>query len=87
MLVTTANGAAGDTITLTDASGKELVSWKTERAYSSILISCPELTQNATYTLATGGTSTEVTMTSLIYGGGSFGGMGGGRGGKGLPGN
>lgn len=87
MLVTTANGAAGDMITLTDASGKELVSWKTERAYSSILISCPELTQNATYTLVTGGTSTEVTMTSLIYGGGSFGGMGGGRGGKGLPGN
>ena len=89
MLVFMDSGSAGSNIILTDANGKELVSWQAVKAYESVLISCPELTQGSTYTLTTGDTSTQITMSSLIYGSGDMnpGGMGtGGRGPGGMGG-
>ena len=89
MLVFMDSGSAGSNIILTDANGKELVSWQAVKAYESVLISCPELTQDSTYTLTTGDTSTQITMSSLIYGSGDMnpGGMGtGGRGPGGMGG-
>lgn len=70
----------GTIIELTDASGKTLISFTAEKAYDSILISCPEITQGDTYTLTAGDYSTQITMDNLIYGdngmdnpGGAFG--------------
>lgn len=72
-----------DTLTLTDSSGRIIVSWTPEKAFSSVVISCPEIRQGETYTLTVGSYSTEITMDSLVYGaGGMAGGMGGQRGDK-----
>ena len=54
-------------ITLTDADGKELISFTPSREYNSVVISCAELEEGATYTLHTGETATEVTLSSLVY--------------------
>ena len=77
------SGTAGDTVTLTDANGAQLVSCQSKKAFSSVLISCPDLVQGESYTLTSGESSTQITLDSLIYGesGGLGGGFGGGRGG------
>lgn len=72
MLSTVSNQTAGTAITLKDASGNTLVSWEAESDFSSVLISLPELEEGSTYTLETGSSSTEITMTSLIYGSGGM---------------
>lgn len=85
MMVTVNSASAGSTISLSDSSGNELVSWQADKAYTSVIISCPQITQGETYTLTTGSNSTEITMSSLIYssgGMGNMGGMGGGPGGR-----
>lgn len=76
MLVQTDAGAEGDKISLADADGNILVSWQAKTAYSCVIISCPKLTQGNTYTLKAGNTSSQIEMTSLIYGQGSNGGKG-----------
>ena len=68
----------GSTVSLSDSSGNQLVSWQPDKAYSCVVISCPEIAQGSTYTLTTGDSSTQITMDSLIYGSGGMGGMGGG---------
>ena len=73
------SGNAGDTVTLTDANGAQLVSCQSKKAFSSVLISCPDLAQGESYTLTSGESSTQITLDSLIYG--ESGGFGGGRGG------
>ena len=77
MLVAVEAGTAGSTVSLADSSGKELVSWQPDKEYSCVIISTPEIIQGSAYTLTADGTSTEITMDSLIYG---TGGMGGGFG-------
>ena len=79
MLVSTGSQSAGSTITLTDSNGNELLSFQAAKAYDCVVISCSEIVQGATYTVSAGGSSTEVTMDSLIYGSG---GMGGGMNGN-----
>ncbi|MGN0346418.1 MAG: carbohydrate-binding domain-containing protein [Lachnospiraceae bacterium] len=74
--------AAGTTISLMDSSGKELVSWVAEQEYSSVIVSCPELTQGCSYTLTAGNSMQEITMDQLIYGSGGMGGQPGGMGGQ-----
>lgn len=69
-------------VILTDSDGNEIISFTPSKTYSSVLISAPDIVQGETYTLTTGGTSTSIEMTDLIYGqaqgmGGS--GMKGGR--------
>lgn len=81
MLVTVAAQQAGITIALADSSGKELLSWTADKAFDSVLISCPEITQGATYTLTAGTSQTEVTMGSLVYTAGGSAAVGGQPGG------
>lgn len=77
--------AAGTKIVLTDTAGKELVAWTAEKSYNSVVISCPELTVGSTYTVKTGGSTTEVAFEDVIYGEG-FGFGGGMHGGFGKDG-
>ena len=76
---------AGEKITLTDESGKELVSYTAAKSFNAVNISTPELTSSGKYTLKVGDSGYEIEMTSNSYsnGGGMGGGMMGGRGGMG----
>lgn len=74
MMVNVSGGEAGSTITLADSDGSELLTWQAEKAYSSVIVSCPELAQGETYTLTTGEVETTVTMDSLVYGSAGIGG-------------
>ena len=68
-----------EAISVSDASGKTLAAYTPAKAYTCVVISCPDLELNGTYTVCAGGESTEVTLTdSLIYGSGGM--MGGGFG-------
>ena len=68
-------------ITLQDSDGTVLASYTPPKAYDSVVVSAPGLTTGSTYTVTACGESTEVTLDSLISGGGmggmGFGGMGG----------
>lgn len=77
IMVTVNSGSAGSTISLADSSGNELISWQADKAYTSVIVSCPEIIEGSDYTLTAGGTSTQITMTSLVYGSGGSSGMGG----------
>lgn len=68
-----------DKVTLKNTDGKEIISFTPKKRCDSILISCPELTVGESYILECGGSSSEFTLTSLIYGSGmgGHGGMGG----------
>ncbi len=74
-ILTSLSGIAGEALTLKNSAGKTLVSWTPEKAYSSVVISCPGLTNEGTYTLAAGSNSQSITMADWLYGG--SGGMGG----------
>ena len=85
MMVTVNSQAAGSAVSLSDSSGNELVSWTPEKEYTSVIISCPEITTGQEYTLTTGSDTTQITMDCIVYGSGS--GMGGNPGNGGGPGN
>ncbi len=69
--------AAGSDIVLLDSKGSELIAWTAEKAYNSVVVSCPEIRSGSSYIVKTGDVSTEVTMDSLVCGDGF--GFGGGR--------
>ncbi|MCD7951048.1 MAG: carbohydrate-binding domain-containing protein [Erysipelotrichaceae bacterium] len=73
------SSTTGDVI-LQDSSGNTIISYSPTKSYSSVLISTSELSKGSTYTLITGNTSTEITLSSLIYTSstGMSGGMNGG---------
>ncbi len=77
ILVTFDTQSAGSKAALADSSGKEILSWKPEKEYASLLVSLPEIQAGESYRLSAGDYSEEITMDSLIYGTGSTGGMGG----------
>lgn len=56
----TLNGSAnaGDSIAVTDSSGKVIASFMPSKQYSSIIVSSPELTVGSSYTVTIGGTVT-----------------------------
>ena len=92
VMMVSINGSAQSSITLSDSDGNELISWQADKAYSSVVISCSDVTQGQTYTVTGGSSSVQVTMDSLVYseslgmGGnmsspGNMGGQGGGPGG------
>lgn len=85
MMVTVDAQTAGSTISLSDSSGNEIVSWEPEKEYTSVIISSPEITAGQEYTLTAGSYTTQVTMDSTVYGTGH--GMGGDPGNGGGPGN
>ena len=85
---------------LMDSDGKTILFLDTNKQYSNVLVSAPEITESGTYTISTGGTQQSITMSGSIYGeaggfgGGQMGGPGGmqGNGGQmggpgGMPGN
>ncbi|MCD8143627.1 MAG: carbohydrate-binding domain-containing protein [Clostridiales bacterium] len=86
-IMVNASGAEGSVVQLLDSDGTELLSVTAEKSFGCVQISTPELAQGETYTLAVDGTSTELTLSSLIYSGNSgatgTGGMNGGMGGRG----
>ena len=75
--------AAGELLNLLDEEGKEILSFTPERKYNSVVISCPEMVADGTYTLNCGGIETEITLNGNAYSVGEFGGFGGGQGGFG----
>jgi hypothetical protein len=82
ILVTTNAQEAGTTVELKDSENKVLAAYTPEKTYDSVVISCPDITTDQTYTVTAGTYTTDLTMDSLIYGEGSNGfGMGGGMGG------
>lgn len=78
MLVNT--NSSGE-ITVKNSDGDVLVSFTPTKTYASVVISCPGITTGQAYTVTTGDSTTEVEMTSIIYGSGGMGGSGsmGGR--------
>lgn len=77
MLVSVDPQEAGSTISLTDSDGNELVSWQPDKAYKSVVISCPDIVQGADYILTAGSYSASITTDALIYGTGGMGEPGG----------
>lgn len=78
MLINLEDTQSGEVV-LTDADGNELISFTPSREYNSVVLSCADLKEGATYTLNTGETATEVTLSSLVYSNGqSQGGQPGG---------
>ena len=85
------NGSAGGMITLTDDTGKELVSYSPLTSYNCMVISVPGMAKGETYTLTVDGRAQTIEMTDTVVGsggmmGGGFGGFGGmggrGKGGR-----
>lgn len=64
-------------ITIKNSNGDVLASFTPTKTYACVVISCPGITAGETYTVTSGNSSTEVEMTSLIYGSGGMGGPGG----------
>ena len=63
------------TASLKDSSGKTLISLDTDKEYSCVQVSAPEIQKGSEYTLTTGSSEQTITMDSLIYGqaaGGDF---------------
>lgn len=74
MMVTVDTQTAGSEISLTNSNGDQLISWTSEKEYSSVIVSCAEITEGETYTLTAGNSTQEITMESLVYGIGEMGG-------------
>lgn len=67
---------AGSNIIIEDENGNEIMNYTSSKQYSSIVISTPDIKNNATYTLSIDNTKiTDVTTTSIITKYGSSGGM------------
>lgn len=61
--------AAGTTVNLSDSSGNNILSYTPSKAFSSIVISAPGLTQGGSYTLSTGGSDSGARTGALAQGG------------------
>lgn len=58
--------SADTTITLTDSDGSALFTVTPEKVYASIVLTCPEMKLDATYTLDAGTDNEEITLTDII---------------------
>ena len=58
--------SADTIITLTDSDGSALFTVTPEKAYASIVLTCPEMKLDATYTLAVGTDNEEIPLTDII---------------------
>ena len=68
IMVTLNPQEAGTQIALKNSDGTELLSWKAEKEYSSVLISSPDIRQGERYSLTAGTEEKTITMDSLVYG-------------------
>ena len=88
-VLVTLSGTVSGAITLSDAEGNVLLAAENGKSYNSAVFSSPELAVGGTYTVTAGEISTDVTLDSLVSGGGSnrmgggMRGMGGKKGGRG----
>ena len=87
ILISVGSQSSGTSITVTDSSGNEIISFTPTTSYSCVLISSPDLQIGQTYTIASGNSSQDVTLDDYIYGqtmgfGGGPGGFEGGQGGQ-----
>ena len=64
---------AGETITLTDFDGKEVLSYKADKKFNSVVISTSDMQQGDTYTLTVGDQSSTFTLDDITYSEGSGG--------------
>ena len=64
---------AGETITLTDSDGKEVLSYKVDKKFNSVVISTSDMKQGDTYTLTVGDQSNTFTLDDITYSEGSGG--------------
>ena len=62
---------AGETITLTDSDGKEVLSYKVDKKFNSVVISTSDMKQGDTYTLTVGDQSSTFTLDDITYSEGS----------------
>ncbi|HIS67852.1 MAG TPA: carbohydrate-binding domain-containing protein [Candidatus Gallacutalibacter stercoravium] len=56
----------GSQLVLTDAAGNEVLCFTPQKAYQSLVLSAPALTQGESYTLSAGGQSQEITLTGVV---------------------
>ncbi len=63
-------------MSLIDSSNETLVSVKAKKAFSSIVVSTPDITNNGVYTLKIGSDSNSITMNGYAYSNGNGGGFG-----------
>lgn len=81
VIMVNANGNEGDEVGIEDSTGKVLASFVTEMRYQNVVISAPGMEVGGTYTIKYGGQNQQITLETLLYGGGN--GFGGGFGGGG----
>lgn len=70
ILVRLEAGQTDGEIALLGSGGETILSHTPEKAYGSVVISCPQIKVGESYTLKTGAQSTEVKMDVLVYGSG-----------------
>ena len=74
------SGQGGSEITVKDENGAVILSGTVGKSFQSVVVSCPEMQVGKTYTVAAGGASATLTLSSVSGGGnGGMGGFGGGR--------
>ena len=64
---------AGETITLTDSDGKEVLSYKADKKFNSVVISTSDMKQGDNYTLTVGDQRSTFTLDDITYSEGSGG--------------
>lgn len=80
------SGSAGDTVSVKGADGTLLASAVSDKKFECVVVSCPGMAENGTFTLTNGTTDKEFTLDGFLYGeSGMNGGFGGDRGGKAFP--
>lgn len=77
VLLNVGQQAAGSMVAVYDRKGQLLVSFTPEKSYSSVVVSTPALTKGESYTVKAGTFEQSLTLSSLIYGSGMGGNMGG----------
>lgn len=75
ILLAVGNQAAGTAVSLADERGTALASFRPEKSYQCVVISCPGLDLGKRYTVTAGSFTQTLSLDALIYGGGM--GMGG----------
>lgn len=66
-MLVSASGNTGDTVTLSDSSGKVLCSYVAQKGFACVLVSAPGVEQGKSYTLKVGSNSIDVTLDGITY--------------------
>ena len=66
-MLISASGNTGDTVTLSDSSGKVLCSYVAQKSFACVLVSAPGVEQGKSYTLKVGSNSIDVTLDGITY--------------------